>query len=92
MCKKSFPILRWMIKDLCLSGNELVAYAFLYDATKQGKEAYGDGYRLLTEVMNSTIPTTYNILKKLKDKSLIELKPGAGGEQMVIRMCAVSVS
>ena len=61
MCKKDFMVKKWMISELGLSGNELVCFAFLYDATKGGSEEYQGGYKQLTEVMNTTIPTTYNV-------------------------------
>ena len=76
MCKKSFSVQRWMIKEKGLSGNELVAYAYLYDVTGGGRSDFGGGYRELVDVMNTTIPTVYNIMRKLKDKGLISTVEG----------------
>ena len=70
MCKKDFMIKKWMISELGLSGNDLVAYAFLYDATGKGENEYQGGYKQMTEVMNTTIPTTYNVLKRMAEKAL----------------------
>ena len=72
MCKKSFSIQRWMIKDKGLSGSELVAYAYLYDVTGGGKSEFDGGYREMVEVMNTTAPTVYNIMRKLKEKGLVD--------------------
>ena len=89
MCKKDFLIKKWMISQLGLSGNELVAYAFLYDATKGGKEVYTGGYRVLTEMLNSTIPTAYNVLKRMRDRKLIET---VEGDTLTIKVCEVAQS
>lgn len=77
MCKKDFMIKKWMISELGLSGNDLVAYAFLYDATGKGENEYQGGYKQLTEVMNTTIPTTYNVLKRMAEKGLITVVDGS---------------
>ena len=77
MCKKDFMIKKWMISELGLSGNDLVAYAFLYDATGKGENEYQGGYKQLTEVMNTTIPTTYNVLKRMAEKGLITVVEGS---------------
>ena len=77
MCKKDFMIKKWMISELGLSGNDLVAYAFLYDATGKGENEYQGGYKQLTEVMNTTIPTTYNVLKRMAEKGLITVCEGS---------------
>mgnify|MGYP002514924937 FL=1 len=68
---------KWMISELGLSGNDLVAYAFLYDATGKGENEYQGGYKQLTEVMNTTIPTTYNVLKHMAEKGLITVVDGS---------------
>lgn len=70
-------IKKWMISEMGLSGNDLVCYAFLYDATKAGSEEYDGGYKQLTEVMNTTIPTTYNVLKRMAEKGLITVVEGS---------------
>ena len=77
---------KWMISELGLSGNDLVAYAFLYEATGKGENEYQGGYKQLTEVMNTTIPTTYNVLKRMAEKGLITI---VDGSTLSIRVCGV---
>lgn len=89
MCKKDFMVKKWMISELGLSGNDLVCYAFLYDATKGGSEEYQGGYKQLTEVMNTTIPTTYNVLRRMAEKKLIGITEGS---TLSIRVSEVSHS
>ena len=89
MCKKDFMVKKWMISELGLSGNELVCFAFLYDATKGGSEEYQGGYKQLTEVMNTTIPTTYNVLRRMAEKKLIGI---TDGRTLSIRVLEVSHS
>lgn len=84
MCKKDFMVKKWMISELGLSGNDLVAYAFLYEATGKGENEYQGGYKQLTEVMNTTIPTTYNVLKRMAEKGLITI---VDGSTLSIRVC-----
>lgn len=72
MTKKGFTIEKFMIERLGLSGNELVAYAYLYDATQQGKDAFVGGYSQIAGAMGVTIPTAYNVLRKLKEKGEVK--------------------
>lgn len=76
MCKKDFTVKKWMIAELGLGGNDLVCYAFLYDTTGKGEKEYQGGYKQLTEVMNTTIPTTYNVLRRLAERKLISIVEG----------------
>ena len=69
---KNFLIESFMTNKIGLSGNELVAYAFLYDATAKGTEVYMGGYTELAAAMGVTIPTTYNVLRKLTERGLLE--------------------
>lgn len=80
---KNFLVHLWMMKDLGLSGNELVAYAYLYEVTKRGKEVFTGGYAELTSAMNCTIPTVYNTIKKLRDKRLV--MPEGGMDAIIMR-------
>ena len=70
MTKKSFLIYDFMTAA-GLSGNELVAYAFLYDATEEGKKKYEGGQDEIARNIGVTIPTVYNVLNKMEDHGLI---------------------
>ena len=72
MTKNGFTIEKFMTERLGLSGNELVAYAYLYDGTQQGKDAFVGGYSQIAGAMGVTIPTAYNVLRKLKEKGVVE--------------------
>lgn len=80
--KKSFLVEIWMMKDLGLSGNELLMYAYLHDVTKKGKEVFDGGYTELSGAMNMTVPTVYNIIKRLRDKGYIT--PEGGMEKIML--------
>ena len=67
-----FKIENWMTGTLGLSGNDLVAFAFLWKVTKQGTEQFDGGFTELAQAMGVTVPTTYNVLRKLVDRKLIE--------------------
>ena len=81
---KKFEIYDWMMKDMGLSGNELVAFAYLYGATKKGTEVFTGGYVELSSVMNTTIPTAYNTIKKLRDRQLVE--PDGGMDRLTLKI------
>ena len=60
-----FMIENWMVTREKLSGNCLVCYAYLYAATNGCNEPYTGGYEQLAQDIGVTIPTVYNVLKKL---------------------------
>lgn len=72
MTKKKFIVHQWMLTRLGLSGNELVAYAYMYDVSEGGSKKFDGGYLELSEVMNTSVPTVYNTVKKLRDKKLVQ--------------------
>ena len=76
-----------MIERLGLKGNDLVLYAYLWDATKQGREMYMGDHRNLTAVLNVTIPTAYNVLRNLETNGLI-VRDGFG-KTGNIKVCGV---
>jgi len=84
--KTKFSILKWMTNRLGLNGNELVAYAYLYEVTADGTKPYDGGYTELSEVMGTTIPTVYNTLKKLKERGFLYDDGGVRQDAKVIRV------
>ncbi len=76
MKKEKFIIFEFMTGKLGLSGNELVAYAFLYDATGGGKKQYEGGQGEIAENIGVAVPTVYNILGKMEARGLIERQDG----------------
>ena len=80
--KKSFLVETWMMKDLGLSGNQLIMYAYLHDVTGKGRNAFTGGYAELSGALTMTVPTVYNIIGKLRDKGYIT--PEGGMEKIML--------
>ena len=78
--KKSFLVETWMMKDLGLSGNQLIMYAYLHDVTEKGVKSFTGGYTELSGALTMSIPTVYNVLDKLREKGYIE--PDGGMEEI----------
>jgi len=62
----------WMINDLNLNGNELMAYALIYGFTKDGQSEYTGSINYLANWLNCTRKTAIKILHDLVDKNLIK--------------------
>jgi len=62
----------WMINDLNLNGNELMAYALIYGFTKDGQSEYTGSINYLANWLNCTRKTAIKILHDLVDKKLIK--------------------
>lgn len=71
MAKNGFMIMEWMVSDKGLSGNELVCYAYLYDATQNGQQVYNGGYEGIAKAIGVTFPTAYTMLRKLSAHGLV---------------------
>lgn len=72
MITKKFEIESFMTESLGLSGNELVLFALLWHESKGGKREVAGDYVGLSKAINTTIPTLYNVLKKLVERGYIE--------------------
>lgn len=62
----------WMINDLNLNGNELLAYALIYGFTKDGESEYTGSINYLSNWLNCTRKTAINVLQDLVSKNLIK--------------------
>ena len=62
----------WMINDLNLNGNELLAYALIYGFTKDGESEYTGSINYLSNWLNCTRKTAINVLQELVNKNLIK--------------------
>ena len=85
MRKEKFIIFEFMTGELGLSGNELVAYAFLYNETLCGKKLYEGGQDVIAANIGVTIPTVYNVLNKMEVHGLIKRQDGM--KTGAIRLC-----
>lgn len=61
----------WMVNELKLAGNELLAYAVIYGFSKDGITEYKGSSKYLSEVLNVSKNTAINTLNSLTKKQLI---------------------
>jgi DNA-binding MarR family transcriptional regulator len=66
-----FRVSSWMMKELELSGNELIVFAVLYDYTGSAVGEYSLGYNFLVELTNASKPTVIRSVKELERKGYI---------------------
>lgn len=78
-----FTIQGWMVKELKLSGNELMAYAIIYGFSQDNASGFCGSRSYLSKFMNVTTKTVDNLLHSLTTKGFIEKT-----EQLV---CGVNV-
>lgn len=72
MEKGFITILPFMTEELCLNGNELIVYAFLYGFSQEGKGEYFGGLQYLMKRCGITRKATaIDIIAKMTDEELI---------------------
>lgn len=64
----------WMVNDLKLKGNELLAYAVIFGFSQDGETYFDGSLRYLADWTNSTRQGVSKVLKSLVEKGLIEKK------------------
>jgi len=69
-----FTILDFMVKDLKLSGNELLIYALIYGFSQDGDSEFKGSINYLSERIGACRKTTQNTLNSLLKKGLIDKK------------------
>lgn len=62
----------WMIKELNLSGNELLIYAVIYGFTQDNESEYRGGSKYMCEALNISERSFFNAIKNLISYNLIE--------------------
>lgn len=62
----------WMVKDLGLSGNELIIYATIYSFSQDGESTFYGSRQYLAEWCNCSLRTVQNSLNTLIEMGLIE--------------------
>ena len=73
--ENNFEIKRWMIKELHLTGNDLIVFAAIYHFSDNGKNMYTGGRCFLSRFLEITPPTIDQTLKRLIKKRLITKMP-----------------
>lgn len=61
----------WMVKELSLSGNELLCYALIYGFSQNEDSVFSGSCKYISEWLNVSRQTTVAVLKKLCEKGLI---------------------
>ncbi|MGN0707408.1 MAG: helix-turn-helix domain-containing protein [Faecalibacterium sp.] len=61
----------WMITDLHLKGNELLAYALIYGFSQDDQSCFYGSYQYVMEWLSIDKTTAVRVLKKLEEKGLI---------------------
>lgn len=64
----------WMVNDLKLKGNELLAYAVIFGFSQDGETYFDGSLQYLADWTNSTRQGVHKVLKTLVEKGLIEKK------------------
>lgn len=67
----AYSIHEWMLKDLSLSGNELLAYAVINDACQRSLEGWTYPLEMMSEKIGCSKQTAQNAVKNLTDKGLV---------------------
>lgn len=67
-----FTVQGWMVNELGLSGNELIAYAIVYGFSQDGESEYHGGKNYLAKSMGISQRTAINVMASLVDKGYVE--------------------
>lgn len=67
-------IQEFMVNDLELSGNELIAYALIYGFSQDGESYFKGSLSYVAKWLNCSKATACNILNKLADDGFLEKK------------------
>lgn len=67
----SFIIHDWMVKELGLSGNELLIYAIIYNVSQDGASKFAASQKYLAEMIGITDRTVRNTLASMVEKGLL---------------------
>lgn len=62
----------FMVKELGLSGNELIAYALIYGFSQDNESEFKGSLNYVAEWLNCSKTTTFNLLNKLADDGFIK--------------------
>lgn len=62
----------FMVKELGLTGNELIAYALIYGFSQDSESEFKGGLNYVAEWLNCSKTTAFNLLNKLADDGFIK--------------------
>lgn len=70
--KNYINIQAWMVKELNLTGNDLICYALIYGFSQDGKSEFNGSLSYIAEWLNTSRQTARLIIKRLVDNGVIE--------------------
>lgn len=79
----------WMVTELHLKGNELLAYALIYGYSQDEQGCFYGSYQYVTDWLSVDKTTAVRILKKLESKGLIRKWQDKSGNVTVNRYAAI---
>lgn len=62
----------WMVKELNLTGNDLICYALIYGFSQDGQSEFNGSLSYIAEWLNTSRQTARLIIKRLVDNGVIE--------------------
>lgn len=74
-----FVVHDWMVKELELSGNELLIYAIIYNVSQDGASKFAASQAYLADMLGITDRTARNILASMVEKGLLVKYESNGG-------------
>lgn len=70
--KNYINIQAWMVKELNLTGNDLICYALIYGFSQDGQSEFNGSLSYIAEWLNTSRQTARLIVKRLVDNGVIE--------------------
>lgn len=70
--KNYINIQAWMVKELNLTGNDLICYALIYGFSQDGKSEFNGSLSYIAEWLNTSRQTARLVIKRLVDNGVID--------------------
>lgn len=70
--KNYINIQAWMVKELNLTGNDLICYALIYGFSQDGQSEFNGSLSYIAEWLNTSRQTARLVIKRLVDNGVIE--------------------
>lgn len=74
-----YTVQGWMVSELHLTGNELLAYAVIYGFSQDGASAFRGTLAYIAEWLGCSKSSAHRTLKRLTERGLIEASADGGG-------------
>ena len=74
-----YTVQGWMVSELHLTGNELLAYAVIYGFSQDGASAFRGTLAYIAEWLGCSKSSAHRTLRRLTERGLIEASADGGG-------------